>query len=479
VTISLQYLDDLSRVRIALSDLPDGMVRVQRALNASATDPLWTTVRGGESLEVIGGVATLDDYEFHADVENYYRVVPIDPAAGLLLTGDDGDYANTPDTAALDITGDIDIRADLTLDNWLSATPERWIVTKYEGSGNQRSFAFGFRQDDLEFRWSTNGTSANLTTINPTAPVPVSAGRLAVRVTLDVNDGAGGWTARFYTAPTIDGPWSQLGDPVTNSGGGTTSIHAGTATLAIGAFNTGTVPLDGIVHSVEVRDGIDGTVVANPDFAAQPHGTTQFTDGTGKVWTVHGNARIFGVDIDSITPSLNGRVWLKSVRFPLLNQPVSVSDYSVVTRPSRDQVFPIVGRSAPVAVTDLRGVREWTIDLKTDTEAGERKLELALMAGDVLFLHVPTTTGNALLPGSMHAVAGEVTKVRVGGVSDVHIFRVPLVEVAPPAPDVVGTTLTWGTVRRLFGSWEALMAAHPDWAQLLAVVGDPEDLVVI
>src|SRR5690606_28125049 len=99
-------------------------------------------------------------------------------------------------------------------------------------------------------------------------------------------------------------------------------IHAGTATLAIGAFNTGTVPLDGVVHSVEVRDGIDGTLVANPDFAAQPHGTTQFTDGTGRVWTVRGNARIVGVDIDSITPSLNGQVWLKSIRYPGLNRPL-------------------------------------------------------------------------------------------------------------------------------------------------------------
>src|SRR5690554_5374754 len=339
MTVNLSFHDDTWRVRALITDRPDGAVRVERSTNGV----FWRPVRGGDPVEVVDGAAFVDDWEYEEGVENLYRVVQIDPPAGLLLTGDAGDYANTPDTAALDITGDIDIRADLTLDDWLSATPERWIITKYEGSGNQRSFALGFRGDDLEFRWSTNGTSANLTTINPTAPVPISSGRLAVRVTLDVNDEAGGWTARFYTAPTIEGPWSQLGDPVTNSGGGTTSIHAGTATLAIGAFNTGTVPLDGIIHSVEVRDGIDGTVVANPDFAAQPMGTTQFTDGTGKVWTVHGNARIVGVEIDSITPSLNGRVWLKSIRYPGLNRPLFrvLDQGDDIAHPDRGSVYEV------------------------------------------------------------------------------------------------------------------------------------------
>lgn len=181
----------------------------------------------------------------------------------------------------------------------------------------------------------------------------------------------------------------------------------------------------------------------------------------------------------TITPSLNGKVWLKSVRYPLLNQIVTASDYGDVERPARAGVFPVAGRSTPVATLDIRGVRRYQLDLRTTTAEAERALELALMASDVVFLHVPTTTGNALLPGSMHAVVGDLVKHRIGGVSEQHLFRLTLVEVAPPGPDVVGTTLTWGTVESLYGSWEALLAAHPTWADLLAVVGSGEDLVAL
>src|SRR5690606_40962383 len=50
---------------------------------------------------------------------------------------------------------------------------------------------------------------------------------------------------------------------------------------------------------------------------------------------------------------------------------------------------------------------------------------------------------------------------------------------APPGPDVVPTLLTWATVRRLYGSWTALITASPTWADLLETVGSEEDVVVL
>lgn len=185
------------------------------------------------------------------------------------------------------------------------------------------------------------------------------------------------------------------------------------------------------------------------------------------------------MEIASITPSLAGQVWLKSIDHPSLNQVVTVSDYADIERPARVGIFPIAGRSAPVATTDIRGVRRWAIDLVTNDDDADRKLELAIMGTGVIFLHVPTTTGNALLPGSMHAVAERMLKHRIGGVSDHNRFTLELTEVTPPGPDVIGTTLTWRTVARLYGSWDALLGAHPDWLDLLATVGDPDDLVVL
>ena len=70
MTLSLTHLTDLSRVRVALASHPDGAVHVERSINGL----LWSTVRGGLELPVAGGAATLDDYEFLPDVENFYRV---------------------------------------------------------------------------------------------------------------------------------------------------------------------------------------------------------------------------------------------------------------------------------------------------------------------------------------------------------------------------------------------------------------------
>ena len=43
-------------------------------------------------------------------------------AVAAIVYGASGDYISTPDNAALDITGDIDVRFDATLPNWVLAT---------------------------------------------------------------------------------------------------------------------------------------------------------------------------------------------------------------------------------------------------------------------------------------------------------------------------------------------------------------------
>jgi len=117
--------------------------------------------------------------------------------------------------------------------------------------------------------------------------------RGAVRAILDVDNGAAGRTARFYTASSVDGPWTQLGADVV--AGGTTSIFNGTGVLEIGTYDNGLVVAGSTsmtVHAAQVRNSIDGTVVANPDFSAQLAGTTSFTDTAGRAWTVNGAALI-------------------------------------------------------------------------------------------------------------------------------------------------------------------------------------------
>lgn len=211
-------------------------------------------------------------------------------AVFLELPGADADKATAPDVSALGITGDIDVRMDITMSNWRAFTD---LAAKYEITGNQRSwFLYMTGSGLIKFRWSADGTVTFIESAS-TSPVPSYPGRLAVRVTLDVNNGASGNTATFYTAPTLAGPWTQLGDPVVTAG--TTAIFDSTAVLELGSFIGGSfAPLIGRVHAFELRSGIGGTAVANPDFSVQTAGATTFADtaSPANTWTVAGAASI-------------------------------------------------------------------------------------------------------------------------------------------------------------------------------------------
>ena len=206
----------------------------------------------------------------------------------LACTGALGSGASTPDAAALDITGDIDIRVDATLDNWVTegSLLSVDLCGKYSTTGNQRSWMLQSRDGKPRLEWSPDGTTTlgATSTVTPTLPVSL---RMAWRVTLDVNNGAGGWTATFYTAPTMAGPWTQLGTTVT--GVGVTSIFNSTTILKVGdATNLSYAKPAGQIHAFELRNGIAGSLVASPTFTSQTPGATSFTDGTGKVWTILG-----------------------------------------------------------------------------------------------------------------------------------------------------------------------------------------------
>ncbi|MEU4804311.1 hypothetical protein [Actinosynnema sp. NPDC023587] len=205
--------------------------------------------------------------------------------AYLQLPGSSGNTATTPDAAALDIVGDIDIRAHIAADDWTPAADSA-IVAKFLTTGNQRSYSLLLSTAGaLVLAFSTDGTAviSKTSTANLSA---LAAGASAwVRATMDVDNGASGYTVRFYTS-TDGTTWTQLGlDVVTATA---TSIHAGTAVLELGSRNGGTTDLlAGKVFEAEVRTGIGGTAVAHPVAT-----TSGITDLTGLVWTVNGTASL-------------------------------------------------------------------------------------------------------------------------------------------------------------------------------------------
>lgn len=203
---------------------------------------------------------------------------------GLVLAGSGS--ASTPDVAALDVTGDIDIRVQVAMADWTPAASSI-LLAKRAGTGGQRSFLFFV---------NTNGTLSLNTYLDGTLGTAVGGSSSTapgfadgtphwVRVTLDVDNGASQRVYRFFTSE--DGvTWTQLG--TTQTVAGATTIFASTATLRVGRDDDGLASTTGTFYRAQFRNGIDGTVVANPDFRQAVIGATTHTDSTGKVWTIAG-----------------------------------------------------------------------------------------------------------------------------------------------------------------------------------------------
>jgi hypothetical protein len=209
----------------------------------------------------------------------------IDATTGVPPAG--GAYVSTPDASALDITGDIDVRFDADLDSWRS---DLVLISKWTSASGQRSYQLVLGADGLIGLLGCSDGGAAVVNSTCRLPVPVISGRIAVRVTLDADNGAGGRTVTFYTAPTIAGPWVQLGPARTPAG--TLAIFASTAPLRLLADPAATDYgvwhgriVRGRVYAAQVRAGIDGTLVADFDPSGLAHGVASWTDSVGRTWT--------------------------------------------------------------------------------------------------------------------------------------------------------------------------------------------------
>lgn len=296
-TLTAQYLPSLGRVRLTLgSPLPNVRYRLQRSTDGTT----WVDVRGGSGMGT-QGVTVVDDYEYSPNVENQYRIIePVFydsfnrayPSAGTLeLTGAVDSNATTPDVAALDITGDLDMMIDATSDQW-TPSAQQGLIGKWVTGTNQRSYLLTLETSGRPRLWySTLGTDGPSATA--TVPIPISAGRIAIRVTMDIDNGSGQHAITFYTASggtSFSAPWTQLGSVRTVTG--TSATFASTAPVEVGSYNNGNNRFTGQVHAARIRNGIGGTIVANPFFQNQAAGTTNFVDSAGRTWTVGAAASI-------------------------------------------------------------------------------------------------------------------------------------------------------------------------------------------
>jgi hypothetical protein len=195
-------------------------------------------------------------------------------------------FLSVPDEAALDITGDIDIRAYIEADDWTPPTSDA-IVAKWTTSGNQRSYQLQvISAGTLRLLWSTDGTAE--TTATSTVATGIADGTSKwIRATLDVDNGASGYDVKFFLSD--DGAtWTQLG--TTTTGGAVTSIFSGSANVEIGTFSGGSSgPFGGKFYRAQVYSDLTETnKVLDVDTSVITSGAaTTFNALTGQTVTIN------------------------------------------------------------------------------------------------------------------------------------------------------------------------------------------------
>lgn len=466
--ITTTYDATLSRVRIAVTALVVGVdtVTFERSTNQIG----WTTVRGGSAVPVLSSAASLDDYEFVPDVVNYYRATAVDTAAisyigvGAAATGNNTSLV--PALPAGWVAGDLGlILASIrNAGAGFPSTPSGWM--SLVGTDNISLFVRRLEAGDVAPTITFSGGVAGADTIAQCA------------VFRNVDSVAAGLPVVQNNSSAQNIAYPALTVSVNNQ----LIIAAGWKqddwTSVAGAFGTE-------IAETPVTAGNDAGQVWN--YSIQ----TTATNIGASSWTVTGGgaaisrAMVTALQVapwrtretDSVSPTLDA-VWIKSIVRPFLNTAVDIRSYSEIKRPGRSGIFEVVGRSAPVAVTDVRGSRRFTIELRCETPDEADDLELVLASGDPLFIQVPTTVDLISTTPGGYVVVGDITRWALAPHLPITIIELPCTVVAAPGPDVVGATVTWQSVLNAYGTWDAVVDAHDDWASLLELIGDPGDVIV-
>ena len=473
MAVTLTYDATLSRVRVDAN----GLAAADYATVERSTDQVnWETVRGGTEVEVTAGAFALvvDDYEFSPDVVNYYRVrgIVTDPityvssGAGASQANASGSATITPVLPGSLVVGDLLI-AQLSVRNTAGrfVAASGWdLMAEYD---NVAFFGHRYQSGDVAPAWSHTGGVANATLLGQIHAfrdaelVPVTGASQA-------NASAQNVAYPGLTVPADDllilvAAWKQ------EDWAGVTQLAGMTE---IGDF-WDTVGDDASQATDYVIQTTAADIVAGSFTVA---GAVTTAVSRGSVLAIE-HAAYLQEQTSSITPPLDA-IWLKSIARPFLNMTVDLVQPAnmTVTRPARSGVFDIVGRSLPIAVNDVRKSRRWTMQVRTETADDRDALTLFLASGDVALLQAPAACANLVPTG--YVTVGDVDQTwhALRPLSVLHTL--PVAEVAPPGPAVVGAAQTWATVLATYSTWSEVLAAHPDWADLLTMIGDPSEVVV-
>ncbi|MBB4689830.1 hypothetical protein [Amycolatopsis jiangsuensis] len=460
------YLDDLSRVRIAF----DGFgTAVDSAFVERSIDGItWATVRGGDTVPVVAGAGHLDDYEFAAGVPNFYRVSGVDggpilgvPDPGTPVTGTN--VSLTPPLPAAVLDGDALLLLASIRNSGTGApvAPAGW--TRVLDLGNVALFSRVYDPSvaapTVTFTGGTVGadTMAQIMAFHNADPMPVTTNTL-------VNASAQNVALAGVSVPeeqmmNLFLAWKQ--DDWTGA------VGRGFAEIGDWSSTAGDDAAMWWEYTVQGDTDIDFTTA-----------TLTVTGGAAAISKsaalAFRRAAYVTRQTTTVTPVLDS-AWIKNPQRPSLNRKVTVSGVSEITRPSRSGTFDVVGRTLPVAISDVQGSRRYTLTVMTRTLAEAADFDQAFASGLPVFLQAPEL--DAVVP-TLYASVGEVTLRRGQSVrAPRRYFDLPLTECAAPASTVYGNTYTWADVVADYPSWSDVLENVATWSNLIDLVSDNEVVV--
>lgn len=206
-------------------------------------------------------------------------------------------FCSTPTNVAYNVT-DLDVRVCLTAVYSSAPAALGTMVARAGGTDPNRSWWFYLNTNGtLGLAWCPTGSNASNIVVASTANVNTvfaDGTRAHLRATLDVDDGAGHYLAKFWTSVNNGASWQQLGTTIT--GGTATSLPPSVSTYVdLGCRSHAAVTgLDANYHSMELLNAIDGSVVACADLDRAVTTANTFLDASGRTWTFNATPTLGG-----------------------------------------------------------------------------------------------------------------------------------------------------------------------------------------
>jgi hypothetical protein len=466
LSVSAVYNDDYGRVQVSFTGANTDADYAK--VEWSKDQITWTTIRGGDAVPVSAGAGKVDHYDGYIfGITNYYRVTAIDSApvtnvgSGTFTTGNNATIA-PPLPAGLSAGNMMVLKVSHRNTAATITTPTGWTRVA-SGSGHFEHFYRPYQAGDTAPSVAFSGGSAGDSCsgqvhawVNAQAPVHVAT---------SVNSSAQDVVYPGGTSPTKNTVWfmdawkqsagtSGAGAPpsfIDQQGAANTAGANGETHLSWRTDYTSN--LNSFTTGVSLWSGGSAAISKARLLRVPPR---DFTDQATTSYT-------------PVFPNANSKpYWLMNPSRPGQNIRVEITGFPELSQGGRTGIFEIVGRSAPVIVSDIMESIsfEFTLDAANKTEAKEIAARIAL--GDPMYLLVPDLNADI---DTLYFTATNLKRAvdTPGGSWSV---TVSARQVSQPAPAVYGSTYIWSDVPTNYATWTDVVAGVATWSNLVDKVSN-------